>query len=463
MLRSGRALVFALLPALGLVFCAAAGAAGGSFASSDPLLNGIWGASVKTALGVVVPGPLTTDALGRDCAIELPRVIVDGPLRDRCPYVGDEAVTDLTLDVSTPQWPVQRDMLGWFASRQHDDGAIPASPYSNASVVLVDYSAYWILALANYVLYSGDVALAHRVWPNLVKVLDGYYAAHTQGGLLAFSPGSGDYAYLRRQGDTVAYYNAQYSLALQAASRLAGWVGDSKHAAAWEARRQKLARMFAGAFWDSGAGAFKDTTEDPTTHPQDAQAFAILAGLATAGERSSALSYLDRHTQRGYGNTITDSNAWDSQTVGSDVKSRVYPFISYFEVLARYDAGRYGSALDLIRREWGYMLKNGPRSTMWETIGPFGGAPTDSTPSWAAGWSSGAAPALTNYVLGVQPTSPGYATFTVTPHAGFGVSWARGAVVTPHGLLRVSWRFVGGRVRVSVGAPAGTRWTNATR
>ena len=65
----------------------------------------------------------------------------------------------------------------------------------------------------------------------------------------------------------------------------------------------------------------------------------------------------------------------------------------------------------------------------------FGGQ-VDSTPSWEHGWSSGAAPALTTYVLGVQPTSPGFATFTVTPHPG-GLDSARGVVPTPRGPIRV--------------------------
>jgi hypothetical protein len=270
---------------------------------------------------------------------------------------------------------------------------------------------------------------------------------------------AGDYGYFPRRGDTVAYYNAQLALALERASRLARWLGRTDDVRRWDARRRALARAFGPAFWDAAAGAFRDTTADPATHPEDAQAFAILAGLATRRQAESALAYLDAHNRRGYGNTISDSAAWDSPAVGADVMNRAYPFISYFEVLARYAAREDDSALELIRREWGYMARNGPRSTMWETIGPYGGGPTDVHKSWDAGWSSGAAPALTAYVLGVQPTSPGYATFTVTPHNG-NVEWARGAVVTPHGLLKVSWKLVHGRPRVTVHAPRGTRWTN---
>ena len=111
-------------------------------------------------------------------------------------------------------------------------------------------------------------------------------------------------------------------------------------------------------------------------------------------------------------------------------------------MLARYAAGADASALELIKREWGFMAQRGP-GTMWETIANETGAQVDSSPSLDHGWSSGAAPALTNYVLGVQPTSPGFATFTVTPHPS-GLTSASGVVPTPRGPIRVSWSTTSG-------------------
>ena len=128
--------------------------------------------------------------------------------------------------------------------------------------------------------------------------------------------------------------------------------------------------------------------------------------------------------------------------------------MSYFEVLARFAAGQAGSAFDLLRREWGYMLANGPQKGMWELIGPFGSAPPGWA-SWEHGWSSGAAPALSGYVLGVRPTSPGFKTFVVDPNPG-DLAWAKGSVPTPHGDIRVSWTMRGGKLRLSVTAPPGT-------
>lgn len=437
-------------------------AATGTFRSSDPQLNAIWLGSVRTAQDMLAPGPLTIDSAGRPCAIGLPVVILDGVARDRCPYVGDEAVIDRTLDASTPHWDVQRAMLGWFAAHQHADGSIPSSPIFGASMTLVDYNAYWLLALHDYALYSGDIAFARSVWPSVLRLVDGYYARQSLAtGLLRHQLGSYDYAYIRRRGEVVAYYNALYAYALQQTAETAAWVGDAAHHGSLLARSETVRAAFGDAFWDARAGSFRDSVGDSETHPEDAAAFAALARLGSAAQRSSALAYLWNHGRQEYGNTIVDSSTWDGPSWGWQGNLRVYPFISYFDVLARFESGDDAAALDLLRREWGYMLAHGP-GTMWETIGPYGGGPTDKDPSWDAGWSSGAAPALTQYVLGVRPTSPGYATFVVEPRM-LDVASASGDVPTPHGSIHIAWAQTERYPVLRVDAPPGTVWQRAVR
>jgi hypothetical protein len=443
----------ALLLAGGL---ASAARADGSFESSDSQVNLIWRDSVQTARDMVSP-PVNLDRRG--CDIDIPTVLLDGVQRDRCPYIGDQAVTGMTLLVANDDVSVLRGMLAWFASVQADDGSIPASPFDEHSLQLIDYNAYWIESLYDYVLYTGDTALLRQVWPNLVELVDGFYPAHVAQGLLVNWLGAADYAYIPRAGTRVAYYNAQYVRALKLAAALAGWYGDSQRADRWRGRAADTAAAFGPAFWDPVAGAFRDTTADSDVHALDGNAFAILAGLATPAQAQSVLAYVDRTMKRSYGNSVADTSGWRGLNWGDGDYRRVYPFISYFEVLARYAAGADASALDLIRREWGFMATRGP-GTMWETISNEFGGQVDSTPSWDHGWSSGAAPALTSYVLGVQPTSPGFATFSVTPHPS-GLTSAQGVVPTRHGPIRVSWSLVAGKVSLQVTAPPGTLWENA--
>jgi hypothetical protein len=395
----------------------------------------------------------------RDCNIDLPRVILDGTERDRCPYVGDLAVTGMTLLVSGGDTATLRSMIAWFAAMQNEDGSIPSGAIYAHTHVLVDYNAYWIETLYDYTLYTGDLTLLRDVYPNLVRLVDGLYLEHVDsGGFLASWIQQADYAYINRGGPRVAYYNAQYARALGMAAALARWTADPTRASAWQSRAAALKGPFA-AFWDPTVGAFSDTTSDPSVHPLDGNVFAILAGLATPAQTQSILAFVRNQLAKRYGDTIVDSDHWDGGRWGIGGWTRIYPFISYFDLLARFAAGNDDGALGLIRREWGYMLSQGP-GTMWETIDIDSGRPVHVDGSLDHGWSSGAAPALTTEVLGVEPTSPGFATFTVTPHPG-NLGWARGDVPTPHGTISVSWRLVRGRVVATVTAPAGTRWTNA--
>ena len=455
--------VAALAAALALLSVRSAQAvspAVGSFATSDPLLGAIWKSSVRTATDMVAPGPLATDAEGRPCAIALKKVLLDGARRDRCPYVGDQAVTGMTLLVSHPEdAAVLRDMIEWYAGHQHDDGSIPASPYGGGSVTNFDYNAYWVEDVYDYVLYTGDLGLARDVWPSLARLMDGWYPAQTgPRGLLVDGLGRLDYGNIPRAGTTVAYYNAGYVRALREASSLAAWTGHAASAARWNARVGRVAAAFGSAFWDASAGAYRDATTGPVVHPQDGNVFAVLAGLMNLSRARTALDYLSAHDWQPYGATIADNDTWHSRVWGNHASLRVYPFIGYFELLARYQSGLDSSAVALIRREWGYMLKNGPRSTMWETIGPGGSPPTDQTPSFDHGWSSGAAPALTSYALGVTPTSPGFASYAAQPHPA-DLLWARGVVPTPHGPIRFSWAYGATTLSATVVAPVSGRIT----
>jgi hypothetical protein len=359
----------------------------------------------------------------------------------------------MTLLVSTDGvGPVLHDMILWYAQNQNDDGSLPASPLAGGELVLFDYMAYWVEDLYDYVLYTGDLSLAQTVWPELEKLLDAWYPAQAgPGGLLVNNLGTGDYAGIPRTGTTVAYFNAGYARALRFAAQIAGWLGETAEAASWTARIAPLAAAFSSAFWDPAAGAFRDSTTGPVVHPQDGNVFAVLAGLATAGQARSALAYLAAHDRQPYGPTIADDNVWDTPSWGEEADMHAYPFITYFELLARFGIGDDATALGDIRSEWGYMLGNG-NQTMWEAIGPYGGPPPNSYPSYDHGWSSGAAPALTSFVLGITPATPGFASYRAAPHLS-GLQFARGTVPTPHGVIRFSWSLARGKLKATVASP----------
>ena len=148
----------------------------------------------------------------------------------------------------------------------------------------------------------------------------------------------------------------------------------------------------------------------------------------------------------------------DNDTLVSGGSQRVYAFTSYLDIQARFLNGQANSAIDEIKRLYGWMAGQDPGTTGWEGIGVGGSLYEGGGTSAAHGWSTGVVPALTNYLLGVIPTGPGFATWIVQPHPGT-VSWAQGQLPTPHGPLGVSWSTVsagGGNFTMTVFAPQGT-------
>jgi len=56
---------------------------------------------------------------------------------------------------------------------------------------------------------------------------------------------------------------------------------------------------------------------------------------------------------------------------------------------------------------------------------------------------------LVKYLLGVEALTPGYAKVRIRPRPPNGIASCHGAVPTPHGLLQVSWRKEGRRIRIT--------------
>ena len=277
---------------------------------------------------------------------------------------------------------------------------------SDHSLVLIDYNAYWIESLYDYVLYTGDIAFLRssgRTWSGSSTSSIRRTSAD---GLLVNWLGAADYAYIPRGGTRVAYYNAQYVRALRLAASLAGWYGDAQRADRWRERAADTAAAFPGAFWDPRPAPSATRPATPTSIRSTATRSRSSPGSRRPRRRSRCSTTstarcggatATRSPTRTAGAAPTGATATSGASIRSSRTSRCSPATR---------SGADASALELIKREWGFMVARGP-GTMWETIADEFGGQVDFTPSWEHGWSSGAAPALTSYVLGVQPTSPG--------------------------------------------------------
>jgi hypothetical protein len=430
----------------------------GWFESSDQQLNQYWyDASYTNELITDTFRADDIDPRGADTpGLEGKVVLTDGAKRDRDPYVGDIAVSGRTDYLTHAVGAAAENVLADLADHQRADGWIAPASIGNYTLPLFDYPLYWVTSSWDYVLYTGDTGYARTYYPNLIKVLDTWYPSVTdsngllQKGLNGTS-GYGDYAFLGRTGE-VTYYNALYVQALNNAAALAAALGHDADAARWRARAGTVAAAVNAHLWDAGAGAYLDSAVGAVRHAQDGNGYAVLSGVADPARASSALDYLSAHTATPYGNAFMDND-----TLVPDGPQRVYAFTSYPEIQARFLTGQADSAIDQIKRMYGWMAGHDPGTTDWEGIGAGGSMYEGPYTSAAHGWSTGVLPALTNDLLGATPTGPGFATWSVQPHPGT-VTWARGQLPTPHGPLQVNWTAGTGRhaFTLTVDAPRGT-------
>jgi hypothetical protein len=202
-------------------------------------------------------------------------------------------------------------------------------------------------------------------------------------------------------------------------------------------------------FWDERRGLYVDhAIADVPQRPasQHANAAAIAAGLAPAerGERIlAAVLDPERIVHAAWlqpGREAVLDGAGDMYAGVSylvlgkpepwwDVENGVVaaqPFFRYVVHDAVAAAGR-SDRIPALCRDWQMLLDRSP-STLSEVW--YGG-------SHCHGWCSTPTRDLVQHTLGVTPGSPGFATARIAPALG-DLAWAKGAVPTPAGLLRIS-------------------------
>lgn len=386
-------------------------------------------------------------------------VLYDGTKRDRDPYVGDLAVAGRTLYASHVQESIAvRNILADLAAHQGADGWIPPASISNYTLPLYDYPLYWVTSSYDYMMYTQDQSYIDECYGNIVNVLDKYYPASTDpNGLLNKTlvgniSDYGDYAFVLRT-DVVTYYNALYVLALRNSAELASTYGYPNDAARWTARAALVSKGINENLFDPKVGAFLDYNG---THSQDGNMLSIIANVTDSTRSQSILDYW-ASLALPYGNPFYDSDA-----LGTNYASLVYPFITYFELEARFLTGNGNSAIEEIRRLYGWMATNDPGITHWEGIGPKGAKYEAGFTSLAHGWSTGVTPILTNHVLGIVSTGSGVSKWLVRPVLVDGITWARGQVpVAQGGAVSVVWskQDIVWALKMEVSAPTNTTGT----
>lgn len=405
------------------------------FLSDDDLLNKIWYAGAYTVqLNTIDPHqahslPKPSSGWGNDGTISPgTSVLVDGAKRDRNVWPGDLGISQPTAFVSTGDTASARLAIDTLYLEQASNGAFPyCGPNLNCGTVSDTYHLWTLIASADYYRDTRD-----RAW------LDSHWPAYKAG--IRFSVGKIDANGLLRvtllkdwgrivplSGENLAP-NVLLYRALVLGATLASEENDTATEQQYASKAAALKHNVISVLWDESAGLFRDAPGDGL-YAQDGNALALWFGLVDSPSMATRISYALRSNWNAYG-------ALTPERPGA-----ISTFIGSIEVLGHFAANDDQTALDLIRREWGYMLncRFGTGSTFWEGYladGSFdyGG----SFLSKAHGWASGPTAALSFYVLGIMPTTERAEDYTLIPHPG-DLNRVEGRLLLANGLVTAKW------------------------
>ena len=377
----------------------------GAFRCSDERLNRIWDVSARTL-------ELTTR-----------EIYIEGAKRDRWTWSGDARQSYLMGYYLFGDTRLARDTL--FYQR----GGDPVVMHVNQ---IMDYTFYLFMSVREYYLYTGDRVFLEQIYDRMASLMD--FAVGRLDAKGRPHDGPGDWMFidwapetLHNHGGVTSFEQMLLVEALEALAEVSEAIGRGG-AADFRARAAKLRAEVVPLFWNAEKGALMhllrdDGTLDPqlTRYPN---MFGLAWGYFDAAQRESVLK-----------NVIFNDAVMKIQT----------PYMRFYELEALCRLGLRSRVLDEVRAYWGGMLDEGATS-FWELYNPdekgdakyaMYGRPFGK--SLCHAWGASPIYLFGRYVLGVEPTKPGYAEYVVAPDLG-GLEWAEGVVPTPHGPISVSVR-----------------------
>lgn len=374
----------------------------GSFACSDTILTRIWYTGAYT-----VKLNLLKDHFG---AILMER-------SDRHSWTGDAHVSQAASMVAFGNYDfVRKNIL--FTSTQ-----------SNG---IASYSLYWILSLIDYYNYTDDKALVEQLLENACHKLDIAYGHYGQNPPIVFT----------------------------------GW--DERLGAGFESpneEAQNLYKMLSIRTWNEFGNMMEQAGYPKLASKYKGYAIEKVEALR---KDPNWISSLGVHSaadavNAGFTNDREQRKLWNIAFADRQRRLSYSPFNQYFIMLSLGRMERFPEALNTVYDCWGGQLAYGG-TTFFEVFRPSWNeisSPNDPPVNNQCGytslthpWSAGITKWLSEEILGIKPTAPGFSSCTIKPRLSRKLTWVKGSIPTLHGKIKVFFDILGGKCQVEI--PPGT-------
>lgn len=402
----------------------------GSFSSDDAQLDAIWDICTETISA---------------CATD---TFVDCPWRENTLYINDLLVENVAALVAFGDPRLTARSLRLALSEADQDGLVPASvpnglqpgmdqQTADAYMTFPATQLYLTEIVEDLLLYSGDLETATVLTEHLVGTLEQMEQWQDPYGLMRPPEKHWnfvDWAIDNEQahalrGQASASVNWFWVRALDSMVRLSGWTGvGADRVDRWRQRAAEVTAAIRDHLWNPNLQHFNENARDNVpAGTQISQALAILSGRL-------------------------DPDSWPRLDGPGISPSELY--MLHFVLQADVSSSGTGAALERIRNHWGPMI-DAESPTVWECgVSQSGAAAFAGAGSLCHGFATTPVVLLQRHVLGVIPTAPGFAQFSIAPDLG-GLTRASGDIPTPHGPISVQWQRTDQRIHGEIQLPTG--------
>ncbi len=306
------------------------------------------------------------------------------------------------------------------------------------------YSIGWLQMLMDYYDYTGDRALVVEMAPYVHELLDTYTTWRGTNGLISEAPN-----YMFMDWVNIAgfgchhppavigqgYLTAFYYHGLEMAARVAALMGDTARVEKYNKLRREITVAFNRELWVADKTLYRDGKPFQTS-VKPGQWLPADKDIETFSPHVNLLAVL-------YDLAPKEQQAGIVEKVLAEKPLNTQPWFMHWVFQAINHAGRFEPYGTEQMRRWQILPETQSFHEMWNSG------------DLSHGWCSTPLVQMSQRILGVEPSSPGFKKMTIRPQV-CDLTWAKGKVPTPHGDVEISWKWAGGKISLDVTIPDGT-------
>jgi alpha-L-rhamnosidase len=372
---------------------------------SDPLLNAVYEIAVQTVISGV-------DDTFTDC-----------PTFEQVNWNFDNRITYLAESLTCANREVARHTFELFAEDPAFTGLVRSQYPSTWDNFIPLWAFHWIMWCRDYADATGELDFLRRLFPRIRAGVAEALGKLNARGLFEWDGVWHFVEWGHGRDDNHAVCSAEQAGlvgALEAACDLAGRLAEAE-AAGWRESRERLVAAINRELWDPSRKAYVDSMHE------DGKPSAVAS--QTVNAMMSVYGVADQERARELAGRIL---AGDKGLLPYGSPLGLYYILELYDRFAMVEP-----IFEAIRHRWGDMVREGDR-TVWEHFAEYGhgGFPTRSRCHPIASY---VVKYLAKYLLGVRPPPDGAGEWRIDPNPPADVTFCRGAVPTPGGVLRREW------------------------